>query len=78
MLQRQHSFLALFPVRPDDEFHVYRVGVANRDRSLQPAKLHLPNPAKRIRGPASNRRKLSGILFQITRCDLPAPAERRQ
>ncbi len=48
MPQRQHAFLPLFPVRPDDELHVYRVGVADGNTGLQPAKLHLPDPAKGI------------------------------
>ena len=34
MPQRQHAFLAFLPFRPDDEFNVYRVGVADGDSGL--------------------------------------------
>ena len=46
--QGENAFLTLLPVRPDDKFDVNRIGVANRDSGLQPAKLNLPDAAKGV------------------------------
>ncbi len=66
MPQRQHAFLTLFPFGPDDEFDVHRVGVADRDSGLQPAKFDLPDPAERI-GTGFKSARIIGHYSQITR-----------
>ncbi len=56
MRQGYDFLLLVLALGPNDELYVHSIRVANGDAGLQPAKLHLPGAAKRIRTGFPQRR----------------------